>query len=134
MNRRPLVALAMLLSGCVTTAHYEWYADPNQGPMDYYRWVVVERSTMPHVCGYLPAEHGACAIRLNQGILKPTDKPLREGLPPPSGQGKLCIIQATMPEADAHNLPAQDWAMSLHAHEQEHCFSRLHNWIPGRVG
>jgi len=140
MNRR-LTALAIavtvlivLLSGCVTMPRYEWYADPHQGPMDYYRWQVVERSTMPYVCGFLPAEQGACAVRLNQGVLQATDKPLRPGLPAPSGEGKLCVILATMPEADAHKLPAKDWEMSLHAHELRHCESILHNWIPGRIG
>lgn len=129
-----LAVLAVLLSGCVSMPRYEWYADPHQGPMDYYRWQVVERDEMPFRCGMLPPEHGACVVRLNQGILKPTDKPLRPGLPAPSGEGKLCVIQATMPEADAHHIPAQDWESSLFDHELKHCHSILHRWIPGRIG
>ena len=142
--RIAILVLAVLLSGCITMPRYEWYADPHQGPMDYYRWQVVERDEMPFRCGMLPPEHGACVVRLNQGILKPTDKPLRDGLPVPSGEGKLCVIQATMPEADSHHIPAQDWEMSLFEHEVTgvmrdgkriggHCHSILHNWIPGRV-
>ena len=139
MNRRltalalALAVLAVLLSGCVTLPRYEWYVDPNQGPMDFYRWNVTDREMMPYVCGLAPSENGACAIRLNQGVILPTDKPLN-GKPVIPGEGKLCVIQATMPEADAHKLPAQDWEMSLFDHELKHCHSILHNWIPGRIG
>lgn len=41
---------------------------------------------------------------------------------------------ATMPEADSHHIPAQDFEMSLFDHELKHCHSILHNWIPGRIG
>ncbi|MFA5952953.1 MAG: hypothetical protein WC807_22080 [Hyphomicrobium sp.] len=136
------IALAVLagcqLSGCaITPAHYAWYTDPHQGPMDYYRWVVTPRDEMIYMCGSKPPENGdsGCAIRLNQGLLKATDKPLRPDVPAPipGREGKLCVIQDTLPENDAKRFLAKDGAMSHHAHELRHCKSELHNWIPGRM-
>ena len=130
-----LAILALLLTGCVSLPRYEWYLDPNQGPMDYYRWQVVERDTMPYVCGFLPASEGACAVRLNQGLLQATDKPLGLHIPLPveGREGRLCIVQGTMSAEDAKRLMAWGGEISLYEHELKHCNGWLHNLINGRV-
>ena len=133
--RIAILVLAVLLSGCITMPRYEWFLDPHQGPMDFYRWQVVEREDMIYRCHQEPQKGRelACVFRLNDGAILPGDKTL-DGKPAQVAAGRLCVIFATHSEDEAKQLPAFDYEGTHFDHELRHCRGWLHNWIPGRIG
>ena len=118
--------LAIVLSGCVTT-RYEWRREGIVA--DYYRWVVLSRRDFPLACGFIPPDTrgswGACAVRLKQGVVLPTDKEIATGIA--DGEYKvapLCLIYGTLDEEEARRM----WidGESARDHEVRHCRGEVH--------
>ena len=114
------------LQGC---AGYNWIYDGQVAT--YYRWIVVERETFPLVCGFIPPDGynsgGACAIRLQQGIVMPGDKELTGKVYEGERKvGKLCVIQATMSEIEASRMLDKFGEIPLDEHERKHCQGWIH--------
>lgn len=132
-----LVAVWIAVSGCVTFPRYEWY--PAAEPIEWYRWERVERGPgFSLLCGPVPADRDkACVIRLNDGVIKPTDRSVSTGKERGApATGRLCLILSTLSEEDARRVPDQFHESTLWAHEViEHCSKGLdHRLIPGRIG
>lgn len=140
-TRRHLLLLALALAcwleltlqGCaITRGHYTWFRAEGAHVSDFYRWERVDRAAMPLVCGYLPADQGACALQLRNGIVR-GGKTL-DGAPSAfEGEGAICIIFGTMDESEARRMMAMDGEMTMHRHELKHCHGWRHAWTDGRV-
>ena len=121
------LVILLLLTGC---ASYAWRYDGQV--TDFYRWKVVSRAEFPHVCGFVAPDGwnsgGACAIRVQNGMITPTDKRLATGEPyGKDGVGRVCIIVGTMSEEEAKRMRDWDGAMSLRDHEIRHCGGWIHD-------
>lgn len=131
------VATWIAVAGCVTLPRWEWY--PAADPIEWYRWEKVERGAgFELLCGAVPADRDkACVIRLNDGVIKPTDKSVSTGKDRGErSSGRLCLILSTLSEDDARAVPDQFYESTLRDHEViEHCGKGLdHRLIPGRIG
>ena len=118
--------LLLLLTGCTS---YAWVYDGQV--TDYYRWVRIERETFPLTCGFVPPDGfnsgGACAIRLKEGVVMPSDKDLATGVL--AGEYKvapLCVIHGTMTEEEAGRMRDKYGEMALDEHEKRHCRGWVH--------
>lgn len=118
--------LAAFLTGCAT--HYQWRPDGME--TDWYRWVKVPHSEFPAKCGFQARagfmEGGACALRLQVGVVMPGDVSVATGaIATGAGAGRVCIIFATMDEEEAKRMRDAD-GMELRAHELKHCRGENH--------
>ena len=117
--------LLALLTGC---AHYQW--KPDGMDTDWYRWVKVPHAEFPARCGFQARagfmQGGACAVRLQAGVVMPGDTNLHTGERAKTADaGRVCIIFGTMDEDEAKRMTDAD-GMDLWAHELRHCAGHNH--------
>lgn len=114
-----IFTLALLLAGC---ASYEWRQTDYRA--DAYRWLTVNPTEIRSRCGFTPPNGfnsgGACAIRLQGGLILATDTPL-DGAARTDRAGRLCVIFASVTEEEAKRMRDWDGGKSLHRHELDHC-------------
>ena len=128
---RALLLLA-LLSGCGVVQlrpadHYAWSL--TREPMEFYRWEVVGEN-FAHYCGFsaMRSESAACVVTIREAVLQPGDRNIATGVARVDrGQGRLCIVFASIDEDRANLITDKSGQMTLAAHEVGgHCRGYTH--------